>query len=48
MCSCLHWLFVYIEENADQLLTLERIEVSSDDLKLVGDPAFELLGLLFS
>jgi len=47
MCSYLHWLCVYIEQNTDKLLTLERIEVNSDDLKLVDDPAYELLGLLF-
>ena len=38
---------MYIEENADMLLTIDRTEVSSDVLKLVDNPAFELLGLMF-
>jgi hypothetical protein len=34
------------EEHADKLLTVEIMEVSSADLQLVDDPAFELLGRL--
>lgn len=38
---------MYIEENADKLLNIDRTEVSSDYLKLVDNTAFELLGLFF-
>jgi hypothetical protein len=34
------------EEHPDKLLTVEIVEVSCDDLQLVGDPAIELLGRL--
>jgi hypothetical protein len=34
------------EEHTDTLLTVEIVEVSCDDLQLVGDPAIELLGRL--
>jgi len=47
VCSYLHWFYVYIEENADKLLNIDRTEVSSDYLKLVDNTAFELLGLFF-